>query len=102
MWGMSVYVNAFASLEVLVPSAAEELRCSGQVRFPRNVQLPAPVPRRGRPKKNRIKSVREGLRASAMRSAGLPAGTRATMCSICGRTDHNIRKCPYLYSVEED
>jgi hypothetical protein len=102
LWSKAEYVRAFGSLEVLVPSAAEELRCLEQTRFPRNVQIPAPVPRRGRPKKNRIKSVREGLRASAMRSAGLPLGTPASMCSICGQPGHNMRTCTYLYSVDAD
>jgi hypothetical protein len=98
MWSKAKYMTAFGSLEVLFPSEAEEISCLQQVIFPRNVQIPVPVPQRGRPKKNRIKSFSEGLRAAACMSAG----TRGVVCSICGEHGHNMRRCYILSEMDQD
>ena len=93
LWSKSNYVKAFKSLEVRPPSAAEVSACLQQTLFPRDVRIPAPVPQRGRPKKVRIKSITEDYRAAARRRAGLSAGNRGVMCSICCQFGHNMRSC---------
>jgi hypothetical protein len=99
MWSLADYERAFGSLEVRAPSAAEEFACVNQIDFPRRVLIPAQVAQRGRPKKIRIKSFDERIRAQAR-----AAGTSSVMCGICGVLGHNMRSCNIIHRpcMEED
>ncbi len=95
-WSKSIYLQAFRSLQVLIPSEAEVFACLQQTKFPRDVRMPAPVRQRGRPKKSRFKSFTEEPHAFANSRTGRSKRARGVQCSICGYPGHTMRRCELL------
>ena len=95
-WESANYIRAFGSFQAPAPHTEQIFQCLQQTSFPRKVEIPPPVPQRGRLKKARRKSALERDRAGILKREGLPPGTVCVVCSICRQLGHNMRTCPIL------
>jgi hypothetical protein len=93
IWHNSLFVEAFETFTVLMPSPDEISACTGEG-FPKPIYMPAKVKSRGRPRVKRINRKQVLLKKKMRRVAGLAEDGMFRHCSVCYDVGHSKTTCP--------